>query len=142
MMTSSRLCNACGTDNPSQAAFCMICGGPMEADIPIPGNITGLIQLDQHLKQRYRILAQIGRGGFAAVYKAEDLHFYSRLVAVKEMSQSGLSPKERAEAVEAFTREAQLLASLQHPHMPRIYDHFKEPHVLLRELVTDKGRGR
>ena len=126
MMTSSRLCNACGTHNPSQAAFCMTCGGLMEADMPIPSNATGLIQQDQLLKQRYRILAQIGRGGFAAVYKAEDLHFYHRQVAVKEMSQSGLSPKERAEAVDAFTREAQMLANLQHPNLPRIYDHFTE----------------
>src|SRR5947209_2919446 len=126
MKTSSRLCNACGMDNPSQAAFCMACGGPMEAGMPIPSNATGLIRQDQLLKHRYRILTQIGRGGFAAVYKAEDSHFYQRLVAVKEMSQSGLSPQERAEAVDAFTREAQLLAGLQHPHLPRIYDHFSE----------------
>ena len=42
------------------------------------------------------------------------------------MSQSGLSPKERTEAIDAFTREAQLLASLQHPHLPRIYDYFTQ----------------
>jgi hypothetical protein len=76
MKTSSRLCNACGMDNPSQAAFCMACGGPMEAGMPIPSNATGLIRQDQLLKHRYRILTQIGRGGFAAVYKAEDSHFY------------------------------------------------------------------
>ena len=126
MTPSSRYCNVCGTDNPSQAAFCMTCGGPMEGEIPLLSNATGLMQQDHLLKQRYRILAQIGRGGFAAVYKAEDLHFYSRLVAVKEMSQSGLSPRERAEAVDAFTHESQLLASLQHPHLPRIYDHFTQ----------------
>ena len=90
------------------------------------GSTTGLLPQDQLLKQRYRILAQVGKGGFAAVYKAEDLHFYRRLVAVKEMSQSGLRSRERAEAVEAFTHEAQLLAGLQHPHLPRIYDHFSE----------------
>ena len=94
--------------------------------MPASGSTTGLLPQDQLLKQRYRILAQVGKGGFAAVYKAEDLHFYRRLVAVKEMSQSGLRSHERAEAVEAFTREAQLLAGLQHPHLPRIYDHFSE----------------
>jgi serine/threonine protein kinase len=98
----------------------------MEGKIPLPGNATGLLQQNRLLKQRYRILAQIGRGGFAAVYKAEDLHFYARLVALKEMSQSGLSPKERTEAIDAFTREAQLLASLQHPNLPRIYDYFTQ----------------
>src|SRR5581483_3670162 len=44
----------------------------------------------------------------------------------KEMSQSGLSPKELADAVEAFKHEAQMLASLQHPNLPRIYDHFSD----------------
>jgi serine/threonine protein kinase len=104
----------------------MACGEPLEASAPGPGNLTGLLLQDQLLKQRYRILAQIGRGGFAAVYKAEDLHFGSRLVAVKEMSQSGLSQKELAEAIEAFEREAHLLARLQYPNLPRIYDHFSE----------------
>ena len=126
MATSTRSCKACGNVNLSQAAFCMICGEPMEERANSSRNLTGRLLHDQLLKQRYRILAQLGRGGFAAVYKAADLQFGNRLVAVKEMSQSGLSPKELADAVEAFKHEAQMLASLQHPHLPRIYDHFSD----------------
>jgi len=126
MATSTRSCKACGNTNLSQAAFCMICGEPMEESAISPRNLTGLLLQDQLLKQRYRILAQLGRGGFAAVYKAEDVQFGNRLVAVKEMSQSGLSPKELTDAVEAFKHEAQMLASLQHPNLPRIYDHFSD----------------
>jgi serine/threonine protein kinase len=126
MVTSPRSCNVCGTINLSQAAFCMTCGEPMEERALSPRNLTGLLLQDQLLKQRYRILGQIGQGGFAAVYKAEDLQFSNRLVAVKEMSQSGLSPKELVNAVEAFKHEALMLASLQHPNLPRIYDHFSE----------------
>jgi serine/threonine protein kinase len=76
------------------------------------------------LKERYRILEQVGRGGFGAVYKAADTLFGYRLVAVKEMGQSRLSPQEIAEGIEAFKREAHLLASLQHPNIPTIYDYF------------------
>lgn len=47
MTPSSRYCNVCGTDNPSQAAFRMTCGGPMEGEIPLPSNATGLMQQDQ-----------------------------------------------------------------------------------------------
>lgn len=126
MTISSLSCQACGSDNQPQAIFCTTCGTPIKADAPSPRSLTGLLLQDQLLKQQYRILRQIGRGGFAAVYKAEDTQFNNRLVAIKEMSQSGLSQEELTEAVEAFGREAQMLASLQHPHLPRIYDHFSE----------------
>ncbi len=78
------------------------------------------------LKQRYHILSKVGEGGFGAVYKAEDIAFDNRLVAVKEMSDAGLSAQELAEASAAFKRETLLLAKLMHPNLPSIYDHFAE----------------
>jgi serine/threonine protein kinase len=66
-------------------------------------------------QQRYRIISQIGKGGFGAVYKAADLQFGNRQVAIKEMSQSNLSTQELVEATEAFKREALLLAGMTHP---------------------------
>jgi WD40 repeat protein/tRNA A-37 threonylcarbamoyl transferase component Bud32 len=87
---------------------------------------TGSLVQNILLKERYRILEQVGRGGFGAVYKAADTLFGYRLVAVKEMGQSRLSPQEMAEAIEAFKREAHLLAGLQHPNIPAIQDYFGE----------------
>jgi serine/threonine protein kinase/Tol biopolymer transport system component len=81
------------------------------------------------LKQRYRIISQLGKGGFGAVYKAADLQFGNRQVAIKEMSQSSLGAQELVEATESFKREALLLAGLTHPNLPRIYEQF-----------TDSGR--
>ncbi len=78
------------------------------------------------LKERYRIISQIGQGGQGAIYKAEDTDLGNRLVAVKEMNQGGLSPKEVSEAAEAFKHEAHMLAGLQHPNIPSIYDYFSE----------------
>ncbi len=132
MTTSSLFCHVCGNDIPSQATFCMTCGEPVGASTTgavgagAARNLTGLLLQDQLLKEHYRILEQIGRGGFAAVYKAEDIRLRGRRVAVKEMSQSGLSTQELSEAIEAFQHEAQLLAGLQHPNLPRIYDYFSE----------------
>jgi WD40 repeat protein len=72
------------------------------------------------------VLAMVGKGGFGAVYKAADMQFGNRLLAIKEMSQSNLSPQELAEVTEAFKREALLLAGLTHPNLPRIYEQFSD----------------
>ncbi|GCE10656.1 hypothetical protein KTT_05150 [Tengunoibacter tsumagoiensis] len=78
------------------------------------------------MKQRYRILRTIGKGGMGAVYEAEDLQLGNRLVAVKEMSEQNLSPQELARAADNFKQEAHLLAKLQHPNLPSIHDYFTE----------------
>src|SRR5258708_1867417 len=128
MVSSTLYCSNCGTINPAQAKFCFGCGQSVQNSIAPPGavSLTGLLIHDQTLDQRYRIIGQVGRGGFGAVYKAIDLKSGNRLVAVKEMSQSGLSQQELIKATNAFTREALLLASLSHPNLPCIYAQFTE----------------
>jgi WD40 repeat protein len=86
----------------------------------------GLLPPSYLLHSRYSIVSQIGTGGFGAVYQAQDTLFSHRLVAIKEMSQDGLSPRELAEATAAFEHEALVLTNLTHPNLPRIHDHFSE----------------
>ncbi|MBV9615138.1 MAG: serine/threonine protein kinase, partial [Ktedonobacteraceae bacterium] len=74
---------------------------------------------------RYKIIELQGQGGMGAVYKAQDLH-EQRVVAVKEMSQNGLSGQDLQNAILAFTREAELLANLNHHSLPCIYEQFEE----------------
>jgi eukaryotic-like serine/threonine-protein kinase len=129
MVASAHLpCAKCGTDNPIHAAFCFACGSSLQSTVGglIISSSTGSLVRNHLLKERYRILEQVGRGGFGAVYRAADTLFGYRLVAVKEMGQSRLSPQEMAEAIEAFKREAHLLAGLQHPNIPAIHDYFGE----------------
>src|SRR2546423_1944106 len=128
VISSHFYCATCGTDNPPQAAFCFACGKPLQASAvkANPNSYTGLLVSNSLLHGRYCIISQVGKGGFGAVYKAEDSLLGNRLVAIKEMSQSGLSPHEVATATDAFKREALLLASLSHPGLPHIYDQFFE----------------
>jgi WD40 repeat protein len=127
-LSSTFFCGTCGAANRMQAIFCCACGRSLQHTSQPTGQrtFTGLLVQQHILKQRYRILEQIGKGGFGAVYKAADTQFGNRLLAIKEMSQSNLNPRELLEATQAFKREAFLLAGLTHPNLPRIYEQFSD----------------
>lgn len=69
------------------------------------------------LRNRYRIEETLGQGGMGAVYRAVDINL-GVPVAVKE----NLFTTE--EYARQFRREATILASLRHPNLPRVTDHF------------------
>ena len=73
--------------------------------------------LESALKSRYRLDRELGRGGMATVYLANDLR-HDRRVALKvlhpELS-SSLGP-------DRFLREIKLAARLNHPHIVPLYD--------------------
>src|SRR5579863_6478136 len=126
MMNAPLYCDSCGAANRTSALYCYACGQPLQKQGHSSGQSTGLLIYNSLLKQRYRILQQVGKGGFGAVYKAADMQFGNRLVAIKEMSQGSLTTQELVEATESFKREAMLLAGLTHPNLPRIYEQFTD----------------
>jgi eukaryotic-like serine/threonine-protein kinase len=65
----------------------------------------------------YEILAPLGAGGMGEVYRARDTKL-NREVALKVVPQSFASDRER---LGRFEREAQVLASLNHPNIAAIY---------------------
>ena len=69
------------------------------------------------LLNRYRIDAEIGRGGMGVVYRAHDT-LLGRDVAVKVLSDAGLGTEGRARLL----REAQAAAQLDHPNIVSVYD--------------------
>jgi WD40 repeat protein len=141
MTAPTTFCNECGASNPLQATYCFACNNALQPSAPSPllpirtassnaavltskGN--GPLAPFYLLHSSYSIDSQIGTGGFGAVYQAQDTLFSNRLVAIKEMNQESLSPRELAEATAAFEREALVLTDLTHPNLPRIYDYFVE----------------
>jgi serine/threonine-protein kinase len=78
--------------------------------------------LQAALGDRYRIEREIGRGGMATVYLAEDAK-HKRMVALKILH------SELAAAVgpKRFRREIAIVAQLQHPHILPLLDSGEEP---------------
>lgn len=102
----------------------------------------GHLQPGTTLSNRYLIQGVVGVGGMGAVYRARDLHFPSvvKFVAVKEMVNQARDPLVRETIVKNFEREANLLATLSHPAIPRIHDYFtqNERSYLILEFIHGK----
>ena len=76
-----------------------------------------LAELREALADRYTIERELGRGGMATVFLAQDLR-HERPVALKVLHPelaASLGP-------ERFLREIKLAARLQHPHILTVYD--------------------
>src|SRR5262245_20554076 len=65
----------------------------------------------------YEILAPIGAGGMGGVYRARDAKL-NRAVALKILADAIIVD---SDSLARFAREAQLLASLNHPNIAAIY---------------------
>ncbi|HMA19990.1 MAG TPA: serine/threonine-protein kinase, partial [Gemmatimonadaceae bacterium] len=79
--------------------------------------MTTAERLSGTLGDRYRIEREIGAGGMATVYLAEDVRHHRR-VAIKVLSpelSAVLGP-------ERFLKEIELTANLQHPHILPLFD--------------------
>ena len=76
-----------------------------------------LDELQAALPDRYRVLREIGRGGMATVYLAEDIP-HGRNVAVKVLSDELSSSVDG----ERFQREIQVAARMSHPNILPAYD--------------------
>ena len=78
-----------------------------------------------------------------AVYCARDLHFPSvdKRVAVKEMINLVRDPVIHDTIIRNFEREANILATLNHPSIPRIYDYFSQDDrsYLILEFIDGKN---
>src|SRR5271166_4212749 len=87
---------------------------------------------------RYRVIRLLGEGAMKRVYLAADQRLSDRPCAVAEIPEHIAQDAQRQVAASAFEREAQMLASLQDPSIPRIYDFFQRSD---RPLSGDGVRG-
>jgi outer membrane protein assembly factor BamB len=102
----------------------------------------GTLKAGSVLQERYSVIGILGVGGMGAVYKSRDLRFpnVTKLVAIKEMINLAPDPTLREMVIRNFEREANLLATLNHPSIPKIYDiiHASDRSYLVMEYIEGK----
>lgn len=88
---------------------------------------------------RYEIVQPLTAGGMGSVYRARDLHFARREVALKQMHEEepGWDDETRALVDRKFTEEANILTGISHPGIPQVMDHFSSgsEHFIVMELI-------
>ena len=99
----------------------------------MPPRITSDVPTGTVLADKFRITREIGRGGMAAVYEAENIGIGKR-VAVKILAAELITSKV---VRERFIREARAAAALRSPYICDIYDSgmFEERPFLVMELL-------
>jgi serine/threonine protein kinase len=103
-------CSSCQTPYPDEFAFCPLDGA--ELDDP------GAYAVGTTIRNKYRILAKVGKGGMGHVYKALHLVF-NEVRALKVMHPS---LKTQKEFVQRFQREAFVARRLRHPNAVEVDD--------------------
>lgn len=134
---SQKPCQNCQKTISFNAQFCPYCGQPQTFSPLLTGQLPASAMLDN----RYAVDALVGRGGMGAVYRAVDTRLTGRVCAIKEMSVLTLPPQERESAIHSFRQEAQLLATLQHPNLPKVHDFFQDGTSGRHYLVMDFVQG-
>ncbi len=100
-------------------AYQTIGANPTMAGTKTP-TAQNLLKMGTRFNNRYDILRLIGRGGMGEVYQAHD-NMLNFTVALKVLSPALQSS---AEAIERFTREAQISLRLSHKYIVRVHDMF------------------
>src|SRR5512136_2883676 len=114
---------ACGTDSElRQLVDALLQAHEGAGQLPAP---TLLVAPEQLIGEgpgtvigRYKLLQEIGQGGFGVVFMAEQLEPVQRKVALK-IIKPGMDTKE---VIARFEAERQALALMDHPNIAKVFD--------------------
>jgi predicted ATPase len=87
------------------------------SELPLPSDSVPTRQAAPLVFDRYRTIREIGSGGMATAYLAEDAK-HNRLVAIKVMKPAVV----QAIGQDRFLREIEIAARLNHPHVVPLFD--------------------
>ena len=116
-------CPTCNTSVPGHSKYCLSCGSQVSepsmsgavANAPQPHPLLELLRTE--LAPEYAVEREVGRGGMAVVFLANEVQL-GRAVAIKVLPpEMALAPN----VAERFKREARMAASLDHPNIIPVY---------------------
>lgn len=120
-------CPECGTQNPSGAKFCHDCGRSFEDITPVAGKTVetpagrkapSRLDIEGEIIDKYRIVRKLGEGGMGAVFLAEHVS----LIQPRAVKILPGSLAENKLYIQRFFKEAQSVASIDHPNIVRVHD--------------------
>jgi serine/threonine protein kinase len=117
----AKKCPKCNANNPDTSRFCADCGTQIVSikDASITKTIQeSMVSSGNIIAGKYKILAELGRGGMGVVFKAKDTRL-NRTVALKFLSTELTQNKD---AKKRFIQEAQAAAALEHPNICTVYE--------------------
>ncbi|MBV9389226.1 MAG: protein kinase [Chroococcidiopsidaceae cyanobacterium CP_BM_ER_R8_30] len=95
-----------GHQNPPNSRFCGECGQQLP------------LAIGQTIENRYRIVRQLGQGGFGRTFLAEEINRANQSCVLKAFTPQDRQPEQLRKAKELFEREARILYQLKHPQIP------------------------
>ncbi len=116
---SSLICTTCGACNALRFSLCESCHRPLLLSAYLGSQIL--------FQEHYRLIEELGTGGFSTVYKASDTQRAYALVAIKEICLGELPSMSVIEVTDTFRREADVLSQLAHPQIPRLHEQIRTP---------------
>ncbi len=124
-----------------------------EVKLPPQVAVERGIVVGQLIQERYRIVKQLGKGGFGETYKIEHLNVPALVKPLLVLKYSRLHPHQSdyQKRLELFEREAKALYELgaEHDRIPVLYEYFQDEHQLFliqqlvegRDLSQEIGQG-
>ena len=92
------------------------------------------------LNQSYVALKKIGKGGFGSTFLSVDLSNHNSFCVIKQLHPSSNDPDIVSSALKLFEREANTLAKLNHPQIPKLLNYFEyeQKFYLIQEFILGK----
>ncbi|WP_254565846.1 protein kinase [Oscillatoria sp. HE19RPO] len=115
-----------GHDNFPGSRFCQSCGEPLKVRGP-EGISIGAISAGTIVGDRYRLVRELGHGGFGRTYLTEDINRFNERCVLKEFAPKVQGTYAQQKAEELFAREAGVLYQLQHPQIPKFRELCRSP---------------